>query len=65
MDLLLENDRNIYACSDNSARHLSAAVDTLYYIFQYKELIGGVLAINRRHFQARVYQINGPKFGIF
>ncbi|XP_071522317.1 uncharacterized protein [Panulirus ornatus] len=49
VDLLPEDDRNIYSCS-SQPRHLSACVDTLKYKLPYFVLVGGVLGMRTDHF---------------
>jgi hypothetical protein len=46
VDLIPENDFNIYEC-DTHPRHLSPAVDELRYNLMYYNLVGGVLALSR------------------
>ena len=46
VDLLPENDRNIYSCSEKSPRHMSAAVDK----FNYKLPYAGMLVHFNRSF---------------
>lgn len=50
VDLLPENDHNIYSCSKKSPRHMSAAVDKFDYKLPYAAIFGGVSAIKRAHF---------------
>lgn len=50
VDLLPEDDRNLYWCPV-MPRHLSAAVDTLFYKLPYDTLFGGVEAFTREHFE--------------
>ena len=47
VDLIPENDFNIYECDAHSPRHLSPAVDELRYNLMYYNLVGGVLALSR------------------
>ena len=49
VDLLPEDDRNLYTCPD-SPRHMSVAVDKFKYNLPYKDLFGGVSAISTEHF---------------
>ena len=44
VDLIPEDDRNLYTCS-HQPRHLSAAVDTLGYKLPYPGLFGGASAM--------------------
>lgn len=50
VDLLPEDDRNIYSCS-NQPKHMSVAVDKFNYILPYHGLVGGVLAITVNQFK--------------
>ncbi|KAI8479873.1 Beta-1,4-galactosyltransferase 3 [Branchiostoma belcheri] len=50
VDLLPEDDRNLYTCSQ-SPYHLSVAVDTLNYSLPYQELFGGVSALKTWHYK--------------
>ena len=49
VDLLPEDDRNIYQCSD-VPRHLSAGIDKWGYQLPYESLFGGVIAMRKEHF---------------
>jgi len=49
VDLLPEDDRNLYTCPDQP-RHMSVAVDKFQYKLPYKGLFGGVSAMSVRHF---------------
>ena len=49
VDLLPEDDRNLYTCPDQP-RHMSVAVDKFNYQLPYKGLFGGVSAISVQHF---------------
>ncbi|BES87522.1 Galactosyl_T_2 [Nesidiocoris tenuis] len=49
VDLLPEDDRNMYTCPPRP-RHLSVAVDEFAYELPYHELAGGVFAIRTEHF---------------
>lgn len=48
VDLIPENDMNIYECY-HEPRHLCPAVDELRYNLMYYNLVGGVLALNLNH----------------
>lgn len=50
IDLLPEDDRNLYTCPEQP-RHMSVAVDKFRYRLPYKEIFGGVSAISKEHFQ--------------
>ncbi|XP_033741721.1 beta-1,4-N-acetylgalactosaminyltransferase bre-4-like [Pecten maximus] len=50
VDLVPENDRNLYSCPWQPT-HLSVAVDEMHYRLKYELLVGGVLAITSEHFQ--------------
>ena len=54
VDLLPEDDRNIYSCPE-LPRHMSVAVDKFKYKLPYKTIFGGVAAISTGHFK----QLNG------
>ncbi|XP_052809120.1 beta-1,4-N-acetylgalactosaminyltransferase bre-4-like [Mya arenaria] len=54
IDLIPEDDRNMYTCSEKP-RHMSPAVDVLSYTSPYMALVGGVLSIKAEHF----FKING------
>ncbi len=49
VDLLPEDDRNLYTCP-TQPRHMSVAVDTFSYRLPYDDLFGGVSALTVRHF---------------
>ncbi|XP_014250266.1 beta-1,4-galactosyltransferase 4-like isoform X2 [Cimex lectularius] len=49
VDLLLEDERNMYTCPQQP-RHLSVAVNELGYKLPYRILVGGVFAIRTEHF---------------
>ncbi|XP_073978981.1 beta-1,4-N-acetylgalactosaminyltransferase bre-4-like isoform X2 [Rhodnius prolixus] len=49
VDLLPEDDRNMYTCPQQP-RHLSVAVNELNYRLPYRVLVGGVFAIRTDHF---------------
>ena len=50
VDLLPEDDRNLYNCPDNP-RHMSVAVDKFKYKLPYKQIFGGVAAIRSDQFR--------------
>nr|XP_018668614.2 uncharacterized protein LOC100179116 isoform X1 [Ciona intestinalis] len=54
VDMLLENDFNLYVC-DIMPRHLSPAIDKFNYTTGYGTKYGGVTAIRREHY----IQVNG------
>lgn len=54
VDLIPENDQNIYMC-DEHARHLSSAIDEMRYHVMFYNYAGGVIALNREN----VKKING------
>ncbi|XP_070189947.1 beta-1,4-N-acetylgalactosaminyltransferase bre-4-like isoform X2 [Littorina saxatilis] len=54
VDLIPEDDRNMYTCPV-MPRHMSVAVDSLNYRLPYSVLVGGVLNLRVEHFQ----QVNG------
>ncbi|XP_052811815.1 beta-1,4-N-acetylgalactosaminyltransferase bre-4-like [Mya arenaria] len=49
VDLIPEDDRNMYTCLENP-RHMSPAVDKFKYKLPYKGLVGGVLSFRSKHF---------------
>ncbi|XP_076074124.1 beta-1,4-N-acetylgalactosaminyltransferase bre-4-like isoform X2 [Mytilus galloprovincialis] len=49
VDLLPENDNNLYTCPDNP-RHMSVAVNRLKYKLPYDKIFGGVAAISKEDF---------------
>lgn len=51
VDLLPQNDFNIYACTHHP-RHMYSAVDTFRYHLPYRHLLGGAIAMQRVHFNA-------------
>ncbi|CAH8629896.1 unnamed protein product [Schistosoma bovis] len=50
VDLLPEDDRNMYRCSEQP-RHLSVSIDQYNYQLIYQENFGGVIAISRQQFE--------------
>ncbi|XP_037079933.1 beta-1,4-N-acetylgalactosaminyltransferase bre-4-like [Pollicipes pollicipes] len=50
VDLLMEDDRNLYTCPQQP-RHMSVAVDSMHYKLAYPQLFGGVSAVNREQFE--------------
>ncbi|XP_005097538.1 beta-1,4-galactosyltransferase 1 [Aplysia californica] len=54
VDLLPEDDRNLYLC-DGYARHLASAIDEMRYHVMYYNYAGGVIAMNKQNFR----RING------
>jgi hypothetical protein len=54
VDLLPEDDRNLYSCPE-SPRHMSSAVSTLNYRLPYEDIFGGVTSFSKQQFQ----HING------
>nr|XP_023026982.1 beta-1,4-N-acetylgalactosaminyltransferase bre-4 [Leptinotarsa decemlineata] len=50
IDLLPEDDRNLYTCPDQP-RHMSVAVDIFKYRLPYPAIFGGVSAISTEHFK--------------
>ncbi|XP_069107745.1 beta-1,4-N-acetylgalactosaminyltransferase bre-4-like [Argopecten irradians] len=50
VDLVPENDRNLYSCPWQPT-HLSVAVDEMHYRLKYELLVGGVLAMTLEHFR--------------
>uniref|UniRef100_A0A8D8LMX3 Beta-1,4-N-acetylgalactosaminyltransferase n=1 Tax=Cacopsylla melanoneura TaxID=428564 RepID=A0A8D8LMX3_9HEMI len=49
VDLIPEDDRNLYTCP-GMPRHMSVAVDSLNYKLPYASLFGGVCALSKEHF---------------
>ncbi|XP_070189943.1 beta-1,4-N-acetylgalactosaminyltransferase bre-4-like [Littorina saxatilis] len=54
VDLIPEDDRNMYTCPV-MPRHMSVAIDEMDYKLTYPMLVGGVLNLRAEHFQ----QVNG------
>ncbi|XP_021922372.1 beta-1,4-N-acetylgalactosaminyltransferase bre-4-like isoform X3 [Zootermopsis nevadensis] len=54
VDLLPEDDRNLYTCPEQP-RHMSVAVDVLKYKLPYQAIFGGVSAMTKTQFQ----KVNG------
>ncbi|KAJ9581817.1 hypothetical protein L9F63_003886 [Diploptera punctata] len=54
VDLLPEDDRNLYTCPEQP-RHMSVAVDVLRYKLPYPSIFGGVSAMTKMQFQ----KVNG------
>ena len=54
VDLIPEDDRNVYSCPD-FPRHMSVAVDKFNYQLPYQAIFGGVSALNNQHFN----KVNG------
>merc|ERR1712241_1201733 len=54
VDLLPEDDRNIYSCP-RQPRHMSAYIDKFNYKLPYTDLFGGVSAITVEHYK----KVNG------
>ncbi|KAH7727697.1 beta-1,4-N-acetylgalactosaminyltransferase bre-4 [Aphelenchoides avenae] len=50
VDLLPEDDRNLYSCPDQP-RHMSVAIDKFRYKLPYGSLFGGISAITRQQFE--------------
>ena len=50
VDLLPEDDRNLYTCPQQP-RHMSVAVDKFKYKLPYKQIFGGVAAIRTDQFK--------------
>ncbi|KAM6448090.1 beta-1,4-galactosyltransferase 3-like isoform 3-T7 [Liasis olivaceus] len=55
MDLVPENDYNLYVCDEYYPKHLSTAIDKLYYRLPYSSFFGGVTALTPDHYM----KING------
>jgi len=55
VDLVPEDDRNIYECPSNGPKHMSVAVNKWKYRLQYLKYIGGVTTLSRKLYQ----DING------
>ena len=51
VDLLPEDDRNLYTCPATNPRHMSVAVSKWNYKLPYPSLFGGVVAINTKQFR--------------
>ena len=50
VDLLPEDERNIYSCPE-SPRHMSAAVSTFDYKLPYEAIFGGVTSLTKEQFK--------------
>ncbi|XP_060078595.1 uncharacterized protein LOC132558087 [Ylistrum balloti] len=50
VDLIPENDNNMYSCPENP-RHMSVAVDKFNYQLPYMSIFGGVTAMTKEHFE--------------
>ncbi|XP_064120455.1 uncharacterized protein LOC135225154 [Macrobrachium nipponense] len=50
VDLLPEDDRNLYTCPEQP-RHMSIAIDTMHYKLPYNDLFGGVSAMTADQFK--------------
>ncbi|XP_043463549.1 beta-1,4-N-acetylgalactosaminyltransferase bre-4-like [Leptopilina heterotoma] len=50
VDLLPEDDRNLYNCPEQP-RHMSVAIDKFKYRLPYADLFGGVSAMTKEHFK--------------
>ncbi|KAK5641801.1 hypothetical protein RI129_010348 [Pyrocoelia pectoralis] len=50
VDLLPEDDRNLYNCPEQP-RHMSVAIDVFKYRLPYEDIFGGVCAISKEHFE--------------
>lgn len=55
VDLVIEDERNLYYCNDKIARHISAGIDKYNYELPYDGLFGGIVALTREQFE----RING------
>ena len=51
VDLLPEDDRNLYSCPVSNPRHMSVAVSKWQYKLPYPNIFGGVVAINTKQFR--------------
>lgn len=54
VDLIPEDDRNIYRCSEQP-RHLSVAINTMKYRLPYADIFGGVSALSKK----QILKVNG------
>ncbi|XP_046353912.1 beta-1,4-N-acetylgalactosaminyltransferase bre-4-like [Haliotis rufescens] len=54
VDLIPENDRNLYTCPENP-RHMSVAIDKFNYKLPYAAIFGGVSALTKEH----MIKVNG------
>ena len=52
VDLIPLDYRNIYGCSVEGPRHLSANLQQFRYLLPYENLFGGVIAISSRLFES-------------
>jgi len=51
VDLLPENDHNMYSCPKKNPRHMSVAINNFNYKLPYKSIFGGVSALTKDQFE--------------
>ncbi|ESO87263.1 hypothetical protein LOTGIDRAFT_107097, partial [Lottia gigantea] len=51
VDLVPENDLNIYSCSEDHPRHMSVAIDKMHYKLPYNQIFGGASAMTKDQFE--------------
>ncbi|XP_010085825.1 PREDICTED: beta-1,4-galactosyltransferase 3-like, partial [Pterocles gutturalis] len=55
VDLVPENDYNLYVCDEYNPKHMASAMDKFQYTLPYKSFFGGVSALTPEHYM----KING------
>ncbi|KAJ6662241.1 hypothetical protein lerEdw1_012404 [Lerista edwardsae] len=50
VNLIPENDYNLYICDEYYPKHMSSAIDKLHYSLPYKSFFGGVSALTPEHY---------------
>ncbi|XP_008937481.1 PREDICTED: beta-1,4-galactosyltransferase 3, partial [Merops nubicus] len=50
VDLVPENDHNLYVCEEECPRHMASAIDRFQYTLPYKSFFGGVSALTPEHY---------------
>ena len=55
VDLIPEDERNIYSCPYENPRHMSSAVNTFNYLLPYENIFGGVTSLTKE----QMLKVNG------